>query len=70
MEYLTLRQWRLARELTIDEMAAACGVHPNTYRAWEEHPEKVSVGKAVMIAEALGASVDAIFFSHSATKCS
>lgn len=62
MEKLTLRQWRLAKELTIEDMATACGVHPNTYAAWEKAPGKISVDKALTIAKVFGVSVDAIFF--------
>lgn len=69
MEHMTMRQWRLARELTVEEMARACGVHPNTYAAWEQEPGKVRVDAAVKIAEALGTSVDSIFFNDGATKC-
>lgn len=67
MEHMTMRQWRLARELTIEDMAKACDVHPNTYAAWEQDPGKVRVEAAFKIAQALGTTVDAIFFSHEAT---
>lgn len=70
MEHMTLRQWRLVKELTIEDMAAACEVHPNTYAAWEKNPGKISVDMAVKIAHFLGTSVDAIFFNCDATKCS
>ena len=64
MEKLTLRQWRLAKELTIEDMAAACDVHPNTYAAWEKAPGKITVDNAIKIAKFFGVSVDAIFFTH------
>ncbi len=66
---LTMRQWRLAKELTINEMATACGVHPNTYAAWEKEPEKVKVQDAVVIARVLDVPVDEIFFKPDTTKC-
>lgn len=28
---LSLKQWRLAKEISQEKMAAACGVHRNTY---------------------------------------
>lgn len=59
---LTLKQWRLAREKTIADMAKACGVHPNTYMAWEKNPDCISIGAARKIAEALDVSVDVLFF--------
>lgn len=67
---LTVKQWRLAKEITIAEMAEACGVHYNTYAKWEEDPGKISIDAAKKIAKALGESVDAIFFSENSTKCS
>lgn len=67
---LTVKQWRLAKEITIAEMAEACGVHYNTYAKWEEDPGKISIDAAKKIANALGESVDAIFFSENSTKCS
>ena len=43
---LSLKQWRLAKEISQEKMAAACGVHRNTYAAWEENPDDISVGNA------------------------
>ena len=59
---LTLRQWRLAREKTIADMAEACGVHPNTYMAWEKNPDCISISAARKIAEALDIGIDVLFF--------
>lgn len=66
---LTMKQWRLAKGLSQEEMASKCGVHRNTYAAWEDNPEMVSVGNAKIIAEALNESVDIIFFANQSTKC-
>ena len=66
---LTVKQWRLAKQMTVAEMAAACGVHPNTYARWEDEPGKISIEAAVKIAEALGESIDDIFFAANSTKC-
>lgn len=66
---LTMKQWRLAKELSQEEMASKCGVHRNTYASWEENPDNVSVGHAKTIAKALGESIDAIFFNGESTKC-
>lgn len=60
---LSLKQWRLAKEISQAEMADKCGVHRNTYASWEEHPEEISVKNAVIIANALQESVDKIFFN-------
>ncbi|WP_207656866.1 helix-turn-helix transcriptional regulator [Clostridium sp. chh4-2] len=65
---LTMRQWRLAKELSQEDMAIKCGVHRNTYASWEENPDNVSVGNAKIIAKALGESVEIIFFNEESTK--
>ena len=64
MDRMTMRQWRRLKELTIEDMAKACGVHPNTYAAWERSPERVKIGDAVKVAEILGVDIDAIFFKE------
>jgi DNA-binding XRE family transcriptional regulator len=64
----TLKQWRLVKELTIEQMAKACDVSTNTYSAWENDPGKVKVKNALKIAEALGVSVNEIFFNPETTK--
>lgn len=66
---LTMKQWRLAKELSQEEIASKCGVHRNTYASWEENPDSVSVGNAKIIAKALGESVNVIFFNEESTKC-
>ena len=58
----TLREWRLVREKTLADMADVCGVHPNTYMAWEKDPESISIGMARKIADALDVSIDVLFF--------
>ncbi|PNV62432.1 XRE family transcriptional regulator [Clostridium sp. chh4-2] len=63
-----MRQWRLAKELSQEDMAIKCGVHRNTYASWEENPDNVSVGNAKIIAKALGESVEIIFFNEESTK--
>lgn len=61
---LSVKQWRLAKGISQTEMAMKCGVHRNTYAAWEENPDDISVGNAKIIAKALGESVDTIFFKN------
>ena len=60
---LTMKQWRLVKGLTQDYMAARCEVHRNTYADWEDNPGKVPVGKALIIAETFGESINDVFFS-------
>jgi len=66
---LSMKQWRLAKEISQEEMANRCGVHRNTYAAWEECPDNVTVGNAKKISAALGESVNTIFFNGESTKC-
>lgn len=61
---LTVKQWRLAKGLSQEYMAAKCGVHRNTYATWEEHPEEISIKNAIIIATCLGESVNEVFFAH------
>ncbi len=60
-ERLTLRQWRLAREVSIEQMAKSLGIHPNTYAAWEQEPEKIPVGKAIKITQLLDVRMEDLF---------
>lgn len=60
-ERLTLRQWRLAREVSIEQMAKSLGIHPNTYAAWEQKPEKIPVGEAIKITQLLDVRMEDLF---------
>ena len=62
MDKLTLRGARLAREMTQEQLAHECGVHVNTYIAWEKEPNKIPVGMALRICEVLNTSIDHIIF--------
>lgn len=64
---LTIRQWRRAKELTQEQMASKLKIHVNTYMNWEEAPEKISIGRAVEIADILGVSLDDIIFRKEGT---
>lgn len=66
---LTVKQWRLAKGISQEQMANECGVHRNTYASWEDAPDDISVKNAKIIARVLGESVDSIFFNNSSTKC-
>ena len=58
---MTIKQLRLAKEISQEQMAAICDVHRNTYAVWEENPDKISIKDAKLIAKALGEDVS-IFF--------
>jgi hypothetical protein len=61
---LSLKQIRLVREKTQDEMAEKLGVHVQTYRKLEENPDEVTIKQAKIISEFLGVSYDDIFFAQ------
>lgn len=58
---MTIKQLRLAKEISQEQMANVCNVHRNTYAVWEENQEDISVKNAKLIAKALGEDVS-IFF--------
>lgn len=60
---LTLKQTRLIKEKTQDEMAQMLGVHVQTYRKLEENPENVTIGQAKKISSFLEISYNDIFFA-------
>lgn len=65
---LTLKEWRRAKGISQEEMAEVCGVHLNTYRDWEEHPESIKLVHAVAIANRLGLQLRDIFLIENITK--
>ena len=60
---LTLKQTRLIKEKTQDEMAQMLGIHVQTYRKLEENPENVTIGQAKKISSFLKISYNDIFFA-------
>lgn len=56
-----LKEYRQKKGISQSEMAKHCGVHRNTYAAWEENQDNVSIGYAKVIAKKLGVSVSDIF---------
>lgn len=62
---LTVRQWRLAREISQETMAELLGVHVNTYISWEKKPEKIGIAFANKISEILEVPIENISFSSS-----
>lgn len=62
MEIKTIRQMRLAKEITQEEMAKACEVHVNTYISWEKNPKSIPVGKAIVICNMLNVDIGAVSF--------
>lgn len=62
MQSFTLRQWRRVREISQEDMARRLGIHVNTYRLWEEHPDKIKMAEALQCSEILGVPLDKIIF--------
>jgi transcriptional regulator with XRE-family HTH domain len=59
---LTLRMWRLAREISQQKMADDIGVHVNTYLNWEKNPENISMANAEKISKVLDVPLNEIVF--------
>ena len=60
---LSIYQWRRAKNISQRKLASLLGVHENTIRTWERHPERLTVEKAERIAEALDVPLNSIIFS-------
>lgn len=66
---LSLKKWRLLNEMTREEVAKRCDVHPNTVKNWEENPGSVPVSKAYQLCNIYGANMDdVIFLSENSTN--
>ena len=59
---LRIDEWRRAKNITQDELAALCGVSRMTIRNWEENPGKVQVRYIPIICNALGVTKDEVIF--------
>ena len=67
---LTLKQWRLAKEISLEKMAKLLDVSMNTYIRWEKNPGKMPLAKAQAFANALGINFnDIIFLPNKDTEC-
>lgn len=58
---LSLKQMRLIKGKTQDEMAELLNIHVQTYRKLEENPDEATIKQAKKISEFLGVSYDDIF---------
>jgi len=64
MDNLTVRQARLYREKTQQQLADALCVHVDTYRKIEENPDLATIAQAKKIAEFLCFDYDSLFFGQ------
>lgn len=67
---LTIQELRRAKGISQEEMAAVCGVHVNTYRAWELNPDDIKLAKAQLIADRLGIKLEDVFLPSDTTETS
>ena len=61
MQKLTLRTWRIAKEMTLTSAASACGVHENTLRNWEKDEGNMPFRAVVKLIKLYGITFDDIF---------
>lgn len=64
MMSLSLKQIRLVKGKTQEEMANLLSVHVQTYRKLEENPEEVTIKQAKLISAFLDVSYNDIFFGN------
>lgn len=62
MSTLTLRQLRLAKEITQERMAKSLDIHVNTYIRWESKPSEISINMCYRICEIIGVDYDPHIF--------
>lgn len=65
---LSLKQMRLIKGKTQDEMAELLNIHVQTYRKLEENPDEATIKQAKKISEFLGVSYDDIFLLSNSTE--
>ena len=59
---LTIDEWRRAKGMSREALAAACSVSVPTLYNWERNPKSVNIEKAFLIAEAFKVSILEIDF--------
>jgi len=66
----TVKQHRLIKGMTQENVSEKLGVHVNTYASWEKDPERISIATSKMLAAIFNVSVDdIIFLPYDSTKC-
>ncbi|MGI5927159.1 MAG: helix-turn-helix transcriptional regulator [Thermacetogeniaceae bacterium] len=59
----TVKQARVLKDITQEQMAIKMGVSTATYRKLEENPDIITIRQARIIARETGQPFDAIFFA-------
>lgn len=63
MDSLTLKQCRILRDKTQEDMAELLNVHVQTYRKIEDNPGSATIDQAKAICDYLKFDYDVIFFA-------
>lgn len=58
----TIKELRRAKGISQEDMAEYCGVHINTYRAWEDKPSEIKLSMAKKIADRFGIGIEDVDF--------
>lgn len=59
---LTIEEWRTAKGISREALAAACEVSVPTIYNWAEKPSSIKINQAIALAEALDVSIFDIVF--------
>lgn len=60
----TLKEWRVHRDLTQEQLAKKIGVPVSTYNGWEKNSDSIKIGNVLKVCNALDVSPqDVIFFN-------
>lgn len=63
----SVKQARLLSGLTQKEMAEKLGVHRLTYSKWENQPDEIPIGKAMIFSNVVKVPINHIFFADKST---
>ena len=55
---LTMKEWRKLLGFSQDEVAKQLGIHMNTLREYEAHPEMCRVGTLITFCDVLGININ------------
>lgn len=65
---LSLKQLRLIRGKTQDDMAKLLNIHVQTYRKLEENPDEITIKQVKIISGFLEVSYNDIFWANKSTR--
>lgn len=59
---LNLKEWRRAKGISRASLASQIGVSPTTMARWEDDPDKVPIGKVLLVCDTLGVNINDVSF--------